>query len=190
MRVHRVRPERSRDVPQKNSYREYKDYLRSDFKERCGYCDDDDSFLGGARGYHIDHFAPRKKFSELECDYDNLVYSCPFCNGGKWDHWPSTCPRTSVVGDEGFIDPCSSEYDLHIERDNSGRLIAKTQLGQYIWKKLKLGLMRHKMIWRYGQLEERINELEGASSENKTRDESLLDLYRECKSLLDKIKEN
>ncbi len=64
-------------------YRYYKAYLREDFNKRCGYCDDRDIICGGIRGFHIDHFRPQKPFSHLENDYNNLVYACPYCNGGK-----------------------------------------------------------------------------------------------------------
>ncbi|MEU2237719.1 HNH endonuclease, partial [Streptomyces vietnamensis] len=77
-------------------YKSYREFLKEDFKGRCGYCD---SFYGIVKkDYHIDHFVPRrliKKFithKHLENDYTNLVYSCPSCNISKSGKWISENP--------------------------------------------------------------------------------------------------
>ena len=93
-----------------------KKHLAEDFGHRCAYCDDLDTYGGGYRAYHVEHFAPKEKFPALRFDYDNLLYACPWCNRAKWDIWPSNDPKINVVGKEGFIDPCSEEYDQHLER--------------------------------------------------------------------------
>ena len=80
------KPVRS-NVTKRAKYQLYKEDLRRDFKERCGYCDDPDEFSGGSRGYHIDHFAPKSIFPELKTEYSNLVYSCSYCNIAKSDKW-------------------------------------------------------------------------------------------------------
>ena len=33
---------------------------------------------------------------------------------------------------KGFVDPASEEYDLHLERDETGNIIGKTEAGQYM----------------------------------------------------------
>jgi len=81
------------EIPQRifdqhyNNYRAYKEHLRTDFHRRCGYCNDLDHHCNGVRGFHIDHFVPLKPYSEqhpsIETDYNNLVYSCPYCNNAK-----------------------------------------------------------------------------------------------------------
>lgn len=183
--IHRKKPVRSTGVASRANYRDYKEDLRSDFSNRCGYCDDDDLFVGGRRGFHIEHFAPKSKFEHVETEYTNLIYSCPLCNIAKSDDWPSDNADVNVVGDKGYIDPCSDEYDQHIERDASGRIVPKTNIGKYMHKKLKLHLMRHEMIWSYGQMQELIGKLEEISGS----DAELLKLYRSCDTLLKLIVE-
>ena len=134
-------------------YRAYKSYLREDFNRRCGYCDDRDIICGGIRGFHIDHFRPRKHFPHLENDYTNLVYACPYCNGGKSDDWPSGTEAHSVLGGKGYIDPCEMDFDNHFERHNDGKIRPKTDVGNYMFAKLKLGLRRHELAWKYERLE-------------------------------------
>jgi len=77
------------------SYHSYKSYLREDFSKRCGYCNDLDVLCGGRRGFQIDHFRPQKKFEHLKINYDNLIYSCPYCNRAKSDDWPSNSEHES-----------------------------------------------------------------------------------------------
>lgn len=79
-----------------------KKHLAEDFGHRCAYCDDLDTYGGGYRAYHVEHFAPKEKFPALRFDYDNLLYACPWCNRAKWDIWPSNDPKINVVGKEGF----------------------------------------------------------------------------------------
>ena len=144
-------PARSAVTKQKN-YRKYKSDLRKDFSKRCGYCDDSDEFCGGERGYHIDHFAPKSLFPKISTEYENLVYSCPFCNGAKSDKWIGTDSSVSNNGQEGFIDPCDSEYDKHLCRGTDGSIEACSTLGRYIVKNLKLHLIRHALIWQIQEL--------------------------------------
>jgi len=177
--IHRDKPARAANIAKKTNYRDYKSALRSDFNSRCGYCDDDDLFLGGKRGYHIDHFAPQSKFGELETEYSNLIYSCPFCNISKSNDWPSNDASENIVGNEGYIDPCDAEYDNHLYRNESGKIIPSTELGNYIHTKLKLNLMRHEMIWKYGQIRELIEKLEEVAD----NDETLLKLHQEMSQL-------
>ena len=147
------------DVEERQRYREYKADLRRDFSRRCGYCDSLDEYFGGARGYQIDHFAPKSKFPELEIVYGNLVYSCPFCNRAKSNKWVgenSAEPHNGVIG---FVDPCDNDFDNHVTRDGQGRVIAKTQLGQYMVTNLNLKLLRHQFIWQTQKLEELVQQL-------------------------------
>lgn len=141
-------------------YRQYKVSLRADFRERCGYCDANDHYCGGARGYQIDHFAPKSLFPALENSYVNLVYSCPFCNRAKWDKWVGTDSTSPITSGEGFVDPCSPDYDEHLARDSSGQVIALTPLGQYMRDNLKLWLLRHQLIWQAEKLNDMKTEIQ------------------------------
>lgn len=142
-------------------YRKYKEDLRSDFGNRCGYCDDIDYLCGGIKGFHIDHFRPRVPFAHLLNEYRNLVYACPYCNGSKSNDWPSGVENIAVLADgRGYLDPCDDILDTHFERYDHGRIRPKTPTGKYMYKKLKLGLRRHQLAWAYEQLEILLTELD------------------------------
>lgn len=140
-------PIRTPDVPGRARYQDYKPQLRQDFLHACGYCGDGDRFYGGLPGYHVDHFAPKKRFPAREFVYTNLVYSCPYCNRGKSDKWIGDDPDQSHDGQAGFIDPCLPDFDDHLERDAEGRFVAKSAVGGYMITHLRLYLDRHRLIW-------------------------------------------
>ena len=172
-------PSRSTVEP-RNNYRAYKAELRTDFRERCGYCDALDEYFGGTQGAHIDHFAPKKKFPRLETVYENLVYSCPFCNRAKSNKWIGNDPSVPNDGTSGFVDPCDPEFDEHLARDATGRVVPLTHIGQYMVDNLNLRLMRHKFIWqaqRLDQLAKRLEELIRTVKDNHP-------LYNELPKLL------
>lgn len=149
-------PKRRSGLKQLTKYSSYRKYLKEDFGERCGYCDRAESYSRG--DFHIDHFAPQKPFKDLATSYNNLVYSCPICNSAKSNKWISNSPDISVKGDEGFLDPCSDKYEELFYRDSQGRIQAKTNLGNYIKKELKLYLDIHSISWTIERLENIIKE--------------------------------
>lgn len=144
--VHPRTPTR-RDVAVKARYPLYRDDLRIDFFSACGYCGDSDERVDRST-FHIDHFAPQKRFETLKLIYANLVYACRFCNVSKSDHWVGDDPGVPHNGKEGFVDPCSGEYEDHLGRDSGGRIVAKSPLGAYIISRLNLHLIRHELLWR------------------------------------------
>lgn len=146
MKIQDIKPTRSA-VPARTNYRDYRNELRQDFNGCCGYCDDSD-WCVDAICFHIDHFAPKVRFPDLTCTYTNLVYACRFCNVHKSSKWTGADAASHHDGSEGFIDPCCDDYDDHIERDEEGRIIGKSVLGQYIVKQLNLGLLRHQVLWK------------------------------------------
>jgi len=157
-----VHPKRT-CIEKHENYRFYKSILRTDFNKHCGYCDDWDFVCGGARGFHIDHFRPKKKFEHLENDYNNLVYACPYCNGAKSDDWPSNAEQP-IADDKGYVDPCDNGFTSLFNRFDNGRIFPKSKIGSYMFKQLKLGLRRHQLAWMYERLgnllQEVTNELE------------------------------
>ena len=161
-----------------SNYRKYKPYLSSDFNNRCGYCDDFDGWLGGEGTYHIDHFAPKSKFSELENVYNNLVYSCAFCNRFKSNDWPSDDYKVTHVGDIGYIDPCSPKYETHFNRDIYGNINPENELGIYMHKKLQLFLSRHRIIWNLTRIKIELDEIR-----------PLIDQYKHDAEKYKKVKE-
>ncbi|QEL71856.1 MULTISPECIES: HNH endonuclease [unclassified Bacillus cereus group] len=135
-------------------YQDYRSFLKEDFGGRCGYCN---SYYGIVKkDYHIDHFVPKKVFEKLGThdhlinDYENLIYSCPSCNRSKSGKWPSGNPDVIIYNDEGFVNPCSDDYDTLFYRDNQGKIIVKghNKIGEYIYRELKLFLGRHQTVWK------------------------------------------
>ena len=146
MNIHESKPARSA-VPLRKNYKDYREELRSDFNNSCGYCDDSDSGVDPIC-FHIDHFAPKSRFPNLTCTYTNLVYACRFCNTHKSNKWTGVDATTHHDGSVGFIDPCSGDYDAHLNRDASGRIVGTTDLGRFIVRELNLGLLRHQVLWK------------------------------------------
>jgi len=140
------------------SYRDYKLFLRQDFFKSCGYCGEDDSYLGGSRGFHIDHFRPHSKFPNLKAEYKNLSYSCPFCNIAKSDDWPGD-DQNNIVDGMGYIDPCDTAYEKHLTRHKDGSIKPLSDIGEYMFNELHLGLKRKQYIWLLNELRNVISEV-------------------------------
>ena len=121
--------------------------LAEDFEHRCAYCDDYDKYGGGYNSYHVEHFAPKEKFKQLQFTYDNLLYSCPYCNISKSNKWVGNTATENIVGDKGFIDPCTDEYYVHLKRGESGEIIYATKIGEFMYYELSLYLKRHKILY-------------------------------------------
>jgi hypothetical protein len=63
-------------------YSSFRPWLRDEFTFRCVYCMKREQW-GYVSDYDLDHFLPQATNSELETDYDNLLYACARCNGAK-----------------------------------------------------------------------------------------------------------
>lgn len=141
-----------------SSYRSYKPYLRKDFFNSCGYCGEDDSYFGGSRGFHIDHFRPHSKFPNLKTDYNNLAYSCPFCNVAKSNDWPGD-EHNNIGNGVGYIDPCDASFEKHLTRHQNGRIEPLTNIGKYMYNELHLGLKRKQYVWLLNELDTVMDEV-------------------------------
>lgn len=157
-RIHRIKPAYT-EVKKQSNYQRHKDDLKRDFNSCCGYCGSPDVVFGGRSGFQIDHFAPKSKFEHLENEYANLIYSCPICNRGKSNKWPSSSESIPVNGSEGFYHPCSDEYDDNLNRNSQGVIQAKSEVGEYMIQVLKLYLFRHQIVWIREELRELIVEV-------------------------------
>ena len=147
-----------------------KKYLSKDFNNRCAYCDDLDNIYAGQESYAVEHFAPKEKFPHLKFVYDNLLYACPFCNRAKSDDWPSDDPNKNIVGECGYVSPCSIEYSYHLDRDEkTGEIYSKTKLGEYMYNHLKLYLKRHAIIYMLDKLYKTIEELKESIITDKSK---------------------
>ncbi|MEC1177315.1 HNH endonuclease [Metasolibacillus meyeri] len=117
-----------------------------DFEKKCSYCDDHDHYSGGYNSYHVEHFAPKEKFKHLEFTYDNLLYCCPYCNISKSNKWVGANEFENIIGEQGFVDPCSTDYNKHLVRNIDGSIGYITPIGAYMYTELKLYLRRHMLI--------------------------------------------
>lgn len=178
--IQEEKPARNYSGKSFTQYGQYKPFLRNDFNKKCGYCDGLDIYVGGSRGFQIDHFKPKKIFPDFETDYENLVYSCPYCNRSKWDHWKEQ---------DGFIDPCDDLYAKVLFRNEKGQIQYLNEQGKYIYEHLKLYLRRHELIWIIEKLKKQSNELDRLSDELGEGHEEELNVLREFKKVQKKIKE-
>ncbi|MCL6798306.1 HNH endonuclease [Bacillus altitudinis] len=159
LNIHLVKPKRNFTGEQWKTNSSNKKRLAKDFNSRCGYCDDLDMYSGGYNVYHVEHFAPKEKFKELQYTYDNLLYSCPYCNISKSNKWVGSTSVENILGEEGFIDPCDKEYDKHLKRTHDGKIVYLTPLGLYMYKELKLYLQRHDILYNLERIRLKRNEL-------------------------------
>ncbi|SNB61986.1 MULTISPECIES: HNH endonuclease [unclassified Agrobacterium] len=179
--VHAKKPVRRAVVTKKDKYKDYRSELRQDFNGCCGYCDDSDDRLDPIL-FHIDHFAPKSKFAALETTYSNLVYACRFCNIRKSNHWVGVEASIHNDGEKGFVDPCDPVYDIHLSRNENGRISGETPLGKYVAKRLNLGLLRHEMLWRARRtraIREKISQLIDAHKASGSPDDPNIELLKQ-----------
>lgn len=163
-------------------YRDHKEDLKLDYQNRCGYCNDMDTWRN--TWYEIDHFVPDKYWVTIKStDYSNLVYACRSCNNAKRRHWPTKDEKIHNHNDEGFIDPCDDKYDSQFSRLENGRIVPETKLGQWMYNTLKLYKPQHEIICNIEQLDNLIIECKKIlavmpenESNNKTKD-LLLNLF-------------
>ncbi len=162
-----IAPKRTYSGKELSDYKQYKSFLEKDFNERCGYTDCHQFWFGGKRNFQIDHFKPKSIHPELETKYFNLVYCCSYVNRAK-------------SNDAGkYIDPCNSDYNQHFYRDSFGNIIPRdnSEEAKYMYRMLKLFLIRYGIIWMLEQLELRMAKLRELIE--KTGDEEAKALFQE-----------
>lgn len=178
-------PTRRTGVDLVSDYKEYKDLLKEDFHNKCGYCDS--SYTWRTTWFEIDHFVPQKFLKVIsKTEYSNLVFACRSCNNSKRAKWPTGSETVHNNGiDEGFIDPCSPDYDQQFARHKNGSIRYKTALGKWMFHQLKLHKPQHQIIWLIEQIDSNIEELKrlAPSISDKTLEakmkEVLLSLHME-----------
>ena len=120
--------------PTGNNWSDHKPDLREDFNKHCGYCGSYDHY--SQTWFEVDHFVPKSLFVKTGkiglCQYDNLVYSCKFCNNVKSSKWPSNDEAISNINNKGFIDPCNVDFDTQVYRTNNGSIRWLTPLGKWM----------------------------------------------------------
>lgn len=61
-----------------------------------------------------------------------MVYSCKFFNNLKSNKWPTQDENNFNANEEGFVDPCSVEFDDHLKRTDDGSIIWKSNSGKWM----------------------------------------------------------
>jgi len=152
-------PSRRLSAHSVSNYKDYRDILKVDFHDRCGYCDN--SYTWRTIWFEIDHFVPKGYLVVMnEESYSNLVYSCRSCNNSKRAKWPSKSETIHNLNNQGFIDPCNPKYDEQFIRDDSGSIQYRTDLGEWMYHELKLHRPQHQIIWLIEQIDINILELQ------------------------------
>ena len=133
MRVHGKYIIKRRTGLDQREYKKYEPELREDFHHLCGYCGKSEAVT--KKGFEIDHFVPQTLSDNLTDSYENLVYSCFTCNRKKSSKWPTEDISLPHNGRVGFCDPATDEFDTHLQRDETGRIISCSPVGEYMLKK-------------------------------------------------------
>ena len=117
-------PHRRRHGPA--GYMEYSSYLpwlKDEFSFRCVYCLKRIVWAPTDQ-WVVDHVVPLAEASDLECEYDNLVLACQFCNGRK--------------GRKRLPDPCRVAYGRCLRVEEDGSITAIGRPGDRLIKVLRL----------------------------------------------------
>src|SRR5258708_7931276 len=108
-------------------YSSFKPWLRDEFVFRCVFClvrermKDPD----GQDAFAVEHLKPKKKYPNLICEYENLVYACLKCNSFKGEL-------------AGVPSPCAAIYANQIEVRSDGTIHGLTQVGKKMIRVLRL----------------------------------------------------
>lgn len=188
MRVHGdLEIRRRKDVKKRSRHGDYKEDLERDFHSICGYCAKPTKVTKNA--FEIDHFIPFSLAPELKNEYSNLVYSCYMCNRKKSYQWPTKDKNLHHNGREGFVDPASEEYDLHLERLNDGRINPLTEVGKYMCSEgFQFDLRPMKEIWLCTQILRKQEQLECMISDlSQEQARAYMKLNMKLKKLLSEL---
>jgi hypothetical protein len=105
-------------------YEAYRDWLRDEFSYRCAYCLMREPWLRGRLGFQIDHCIPQVQSTAGRLDYNNLVYTCPWCNQAK--------------AGVAVPNPTDVAYGAALHVNEDGIIEARNALGQVLVEGLKL----------------------------------------------------
>jgi len=121
--------ERRETPPTYSDPKDYKPFLRRDFRRMFAYCERTEAFLGGEEAFEIDHFRTQQSFPALRCSYPNLYYCCRKCNLYKSSKWPSA---GQIAAGLVFADACVEDpYVSHLLEGWDGSLVELTPCGKF-----------------------------------------------------------
>jgi len=177
-----VTPQRRIITTLVKNWGDHKPDLKIDFNNHCAYCHSYDGFRH--TWFEVDHFVPKVFFAPLGnislTQYDNLVYSCKFCNNNKHNKWPSKSETIFNNGIEGFEDPGTQLYESHFYRTTNGAIMWKTPLGKWMYTEAFKFDQRERgirLLWNLNQLRITIKKLDPIVSNLTPSDPNYLRLY-------------
>lgn len=183
MRVHGRYTIKRRTNLEQRTYDKYRPELSEDFYHICGYCGKSEAVT--KKGFEIDHFVPQTLAKNLTNSYENLVYCCFTCNRKKSSKWPTKNASLANDGIKGFCDPASDEFDIHLQRDDSGKIISCSSVGDYMLKKAFCFDKRPTdVVWKAMQIIEIKNELRAKWNSLASEDK---DMYMRIDEELDSL---
>jgi len=98
------------------SYKSFKPWIRDEFWFRCLYCLAREAWsISGHRSFSIDHVVAQKSDPTQINSYDNLVYSCLWCNSAKRN--------------VDIEDPVNEPFGRHLKILETGHVECKTDVG-------------------------------------------------------------
>jgi hypothetical protein len=119
-----ARPHRRRHGPAGYSaFDSYRPWVEDEFYFRCIYCLNR-KVWSPTNIWSIDHLVPQDEAPELECEYDNLVFACQFCNQQK---------KASRVPD-----PCQVAYGKCLRVESDGKVTALNKQGTRLVEIIRL----------------------------------------------------
>jgi hypothetical protein len=124
--------------------------------------------------FSVDHYRPRSRFPELECEYSNLFYACSACNRRKGAFWPDERQWAQGL----FIpNPCDFTMSDHLRFEGT-RVEALSSAGQLAEEILLLNEERDILYREFllRTIERCLGELEIALQQLSKLDEFLLNV--------------
>lgn len=132
----------------------------------------------------VDHYRPKKRFSNLELDYTNLYYCCGECNTYKGNKWPT---QEQLAAGECFVDVCVHEWNDHFEI-RSDITTGKTSIGRFTAEQVRLS--RPKLTTRNRDLRVQESKIRGSLARiERLRLLSKSDINSEEARVLDKLEQ-
>ena len=110
-------------------YRSYRPWLEDEFWFRCVYCLKR-KVWAPTDVWSVDHLLPQADAPQRECDYDNLVLACQFCNSQKHG---ARVP-----------DPCCVAYGRLLTVKEDGSVVAHGRDGRRLVEVLRLNHPRYR----------------------------------------------
>jgi hypothetical protein len=106
-----------------STYESYRPWLEDEFSFRCIYCLNR-KVWSPTNIWAIDHLISQDKAPGLECEYDNLVFACQFCNQQKLSN--------------RVPDPCRVAYGDCLRVESNGTVTALNKHGTRLVSVIRL----------------------------------------------------